>query len=112
MQQHDIQGFERVGLYGLTYKADVDDVRDAPTLQLLDVFHRRFGDIELKCYDPMLSRDVVRSQYHDLEVFLAAVDFVVIMVDHSELRKNLSQLNRKVVLDTRHICPAGNAYQL
>ncbi|WP_313468645.1 nucleotide sugar dehydrogenase, partial [Carnobacterium sp.] len=36
MKEKDMTDLSRVGLYGLTYKQDVDDVRESPTLQLLE----------------------------------------------------------------------------
>ena len=34
MKEHGLADWSRVGLYGLTYKEDVDDTRESPTLQL------------------------------------------------------------------------------
>ena len=35
LEKHNISS-DRVGLYGLTYKPNVDDTRESPTLQLLE----------------------------------------------------------------------------
>ena len=66
----------------------------------------------LKVYDPLITEDVVPNQLHSLEEFLEAVDMVVIMVGHEEIRSNLEKLQGKIVLDTRHICMCDKAYQL
>lgn len=95
-----------VGLYGLTYKEDVDDIRESPTGQLLE-FMRQQGFSGVKVYDPIVERDAVDGQYHDFEMFLRDVSMVVVLVAHSQLRRNPGALNGKVVLDTRHIIPGA-----
>lgn len=102
---------ERVGLYGLTYKENVDDVRESPTLQLLD-FQKKHLAPPLKVYDPLVERDVVPGQYHDLDAFLADVGLVVIMVGHRQFREQAEKFRDKVILDTRNVCPFPGAYTL
>ena len=106
MKKEGLTDIGRVGLYGLTYKENVDDMRESPTLQLLESQERHLA-AGLKVYDPYITEDVVPNQYHDLEGFLEAVDLVVIMVGHDEIRKNMDRLEEKVVLDTRNICRHG-----
>ena len=101
----------RVGLYGLTYKENVDDCRESPTLQLLESQARHLA-AGLKVYDPMVSADLVPEQYHDLDAFLKDVDMVVIMVGHSEIRENMDKLAGKVVLDTRKVCDLPGVHRL
>ena len=105
------QDVSRVGLYGLTYKENVDDFRESPTLQLLECQERHLAE-PLKVYDPMVKRDVVKNQYHDLDRFLADVDMVVIMVGHDEIRGQMDKLSGKIVLDTRNICRLPDVYTL
>jgi UDP-N-acetyl-D-mannosaminuronic acid dehydrogenase len=54
---------------------------------------------------------VVENQYHDLDEFLDAVDLVVVMVGHDEIRENREKMKNKVVLDTRNVC-GGGCYHL
>lgn len=111
MRERGMTDISRVGLYGLTYKEDVDDFRESPTLQLLECQEKHLAE-PLKVYDPMVKKDVVKSQYHDLDEFLEDVDLVVIMVGHSELRNHMDKLRGKVVLDTRNICKLPDTYTL
>lgn len=103
MKENGMKDVTRVGLYGLTYKEDVDDVRESPTLQMLESMERHLTNGQVKVYDPFIQEDIVENQYHDLDKFLADVDLVVVMVSHSELKENMAKLQNKVVLDTRHI---------
>lgn len=111
MKENGITDAARVGLYGLTYKEDVDDMRESPTLQLLESQERHLAS-GLKVYDPLISEDMVPNQYHSLEEFLDGVDMVVVMVGHKEIKENMDKLRGKVVLDTRHICGLDKVYQL
>ncbi|MBR0442272.1 MAG: nucleotide sugar dehydrogenase [Firmicutes bacterium] len=103
MKMNKIRDVSRVGLYGLTYKENVDDVRESPTLQLLE----RPLTYGMKVYDPWVSADIVDNQYHDLDAFLKDVDLVVIMVGHKQLRDNIDVLKGKIIFDTRNVCPKG-----
>lgn len=109
MKEKGMTDITRVGLYGLTYKENVDDMRESPTLQLLESQERHLAP-GLKVYDPFIADDVIPNQYHDLDSFLNAVDLVVIMVKHNEIKENVDKLAGKVVLDCHNIIP--KAYHL
>ena len=111
MKENGLKDVSRVGLYGLTYKEDVDDMRESPTLQLLESQQRHLAD-GLKVYDPFITRDVVEHQFHDLDDFLHAVDMVVIMVRHTEIRENAAKLKGKVILDCHNIIEEPGVYHI
>lgn len=112
MQQNHIDSSMKVGLYGITYKENVDDFRDSPTLQLLES-QKRHLSTPLKCYDPFLeNRKIVDSQYDDFDEFLQSVDMVVIMVKHRHIQENWDKLAGKVILDCHDICTLPNCYRL
>ncbi len=111
MKERDMHDLSRVGLYGLTYKENVDDMRESPTLQLLESQEKHLGT-PLKVYDPFITKDVVDNQYHNLDEFLAAVNFVVIMVKHNEIIENMDKLKDKVVLDCHNICDLPGVYHI
>lgn len=111
MKEKGMTDITRVGLYGLTYKENVDDMRESPTLQLLESQERHLAT-GLKVYDPFIEKDVVANQYHDLKSFLAAVDLVVIMVKHNEIKENMDKLAGKVVLDCHNICKLPGVYHI
>ncbi len=111
MKENGLKDVSRVGLYGLTYKEDVDDMRESPTLQLLESQQRHLAD-GLKVYDPFITRDVVEHQFHELDDFLDAVDMVVIMVRHTEIRENAAKLKGKVILDCHNIIEEPGVYHI
>ena len=111
MRERGLTDLRRVGLYGLTYKENVDDMRESPTLQLLESQARHLAE-GLKVYDPFVQRDVVANQYHDLDAFLADVDMVVVMVKHNEIREQQDKLAGKVVLDCQNVIKLPNVYHI
>ena len=111
MKEKRLTDVSRVGLYGLTYKENVDDMRESPTLQLLESQERHLAP-GLKVYDPFITKDVVKNQYHDLDAFLADVDMVVIMVKHTEIRENIDKLAGKVILDCHNVIDLPGVYHI
>lgn len=111
MKANGMTDITRVGLYGLTYKENVDDMRESPTLQLLESQERHLAT-GLKVYDPFITKDVVANQYHGLDEFLDAVDLVVVMVKHNEIKENVKKLVGKVVLDCHNIIDLPGVYHI
>ena len=111
MKEKSLTDVSRVGLYGLTYKENVDDMRESPTLQLLESQDRHLAP-GLKVYDPFITHDVVANQYHSLDAFLHDIDLIVIMVKHNEIKEQMSKLAGKTVLDCQNICNLPGVYHL
>ena len=111
MKENGMTDITRVGLYGLTYKENVDDMRESPTLQLLESQERHLAT-GLKVYDPYIKKDVVQNQYHDLDTFLDAVDFVVVMVKHNEIITNEQKLSGKIILDCHNVISLPDVYHI
>ncbi len=111
MKEEGLQDVHRVGLYGLTYKENVDDIRESPTLQMLERMDDALSGGMVQVYDPFVEKDLVPNQWHDLDGFLNSVDMVVIMVGHDEIKENFDKMKDKIVFDTRHIY-SGKCYHL
>ena len=101
----------KVGFYGITYKENVDDVRESPTLQLYELLRLHLGGSAV-FYDPMCSSTVLDGQVHDFETFLTGCDLIVIMVGHEHIRRNMARLDGRLVLDTRNACELPGCYKL
>lgn len=112
MKDNDITDSQKVGLYGLTYKENVDDFRESPTLQLLEAQERHLAR-PLKSYDPFLvNHKIVENQYDDFDKFLEDIDMLVIMVKHDHIKNNWSKLKGKIILDCFNICPLEGIYHI
>lgn len=111
MRQHGITDINRVGLYGLAYKANVDDFRESPGLQLQEVVNDYYA-LTLPSYDPYVSRTILPNQHKELKAFLDCVDLAVILVGHDEIRRHPELLDGKIVLDCCNLPEYPEAYHL
>lgn len=111
MREKDIKDVGKIGLYGLTYKEDVDDVRESPTLQLLQKMdeHLAFG---VKVFDPFVKDRIVDHQFMSFEDFLNEIEILVILVSHTHIKENMELIKNKLILDTKNICKFENVYKL
>jgi UDP-N-acetyl-D-mannosaminuronic acid dehydrogenase len=111
MREHNIKDVSKVGLYGLTYKENVDDIRESPTLQLLKIMdeHLAFG---VKVYDPFVKNRTVENQFMNFEEFLNEIEILVIMVGHDHIKNNMELIKDKIIFDTKNICNFDGVYKL
>lgn len=111
MREHKIMDISKIGLYGLTYKENVDDTRESPTLQLLKRMdeHLAFG---VKVYDPFIKERIVDHQFMNFDDFINEIEVLVIMVGHDHIKQNMDQVRDKLILDTRNICKLPGVYKL
>lgn len=111
MSERNINNLEKVGLYGLTYKENVDDLRESPTLQLLESQFKHLAK-GLKVYDPMIDKIVVDNQYNDFNKFVEDIDLIVIMVKHKHIIENLELIKNKIILDCCNIVNYKGVYHI
>jgi len=114
MEEAGVPDVAKVGFYGLTYKENVDDVRESPTLQLLETMRCHLAQPP-KIYDPYVKKQIAENQVFSLEEFLDGLDMVVIMVAHDEIMGKLDMLKDKIIFDTRNAVKApgiSNVYKL
>ncbi|MGL5067495.1 MAG: nucleotide sugar dehydrogenase [Sarcina sp.] len=106
MKENNIKDFSKVGLYGMTYKENVDDMRESPTLQLMERFEKYNIDA-VKLYDPWVKKKMFDNQVMELDTFLSDLELVIVMVNHDEIKEKEIMLENKIVYDTRNIISKG-----
>lgn len=100
-----------VGLLGLTFKPDTDDMRDAPALNLIDHLNRL--GTKVKAYDPIVSQTGMRHGLTgvlvetDAERLADGCDALVLVTDWQQFRnldylKMASLMNNPVLIDGRN----------
>lgn len=102
MKENNIKDYSKVGLYGLTYKENVDDVRESPTLQLMEIFEKYNMD-NIKIYDPLVKKKMYSNQVMTLDDFMSDTEMIVVLVGHDEIKNNQDMLKNMVVYDTKNI---------
>ncbi|MET3319912.1 UNVERIFIED_ORG: UDP-N-acetyl-D-mannosaminuronic acid dehydrogenase [Peribacillus simplex] len=92
-----------VTVFGLTYKGNVDDVRESPAMEILEILKKQ-DKYEVRAFDPHVEKEWVIS---NLEEAVNDSDLVLILSDHSEF-KNLdwnqfTGMATKRIFDTKNV---------
>ena len=89
-----------IGCFGLTFKPDIDDIRESPAIKIYDQLKKK--GYEVKAIDPNLSESkLISIELISMERAFTEIDIFVILVKHKEfLEKNFIQkLKTKNYLD-------------
>lgn len=90
----------KVSILGVTYKPNVDDVRESPILELIHLL-RECGSFQLSIHDPYVRLD---GDYHSsVEEAVQEADLVVMAVNHDSY-KGLKLTDGAPVYDLRNAC--------
>ena len=111
--QHELKILKgkTIGLLGLTFKPDTDDLRDAPALNLIEQLNRLGAKV--KAYDPIISQTGMRHGLSgvivetDPERLADGCDALVIVTDWEQFRhidyvKMSKLMNNPVMIDGRN----------
>lgn len=94
----------RILLLGMSYKKDVPDLRESPSLKVLEKLRQKGA--ELSYHDPLVPSLPWHFGGLDsvslTEDTLAEADCVVLLTDHTELDRELLATHSPLVLDTRN----------
>jgi UDPglucose 6-dehydrogenase len=102
-----------IGLLGLAFKPDTDDMRDAPALTLIEQLSRLGAKV--KAYDPIVSQSGIRDALSnvivetDAERLADGCDALVLVTDWEEFRaldyaKMAKLMTNHVMVDARNFC--------
>lgn len=102
----------RVLVLGLSYKADIDDDRESPTFEILELLQERGAEIAYCDPHVPVAR---RGRKHDLNLSsvpctaesFAQYDAIVISTAHSLFKNPDLYRDATLVIDTRNIVPAS-----
>ena len=99
----------KVLVLGLAYKKDIDDVRESPSLELIELLKEHGCRVDYN--DPHVPR-THKMREHNLRMtsrklapkMLASYDAVLISTDHSSYDYQMIVDNAHLVIDTRNAC--------
>jgi UDP-N-acetyl-D-glucosamine dehydrogenase len=97
----------KVLVLGLAYKKDIDDLRESPSIELIELLRSKGAKVDYN--DPYISR-THKQREHNLRMtsrkltakMLGSYDVVLISTDHSDYDYNWIVKNAKLVVDTRN----------
>lgn len=115
----DVGGKRIVTILGITYKADVDDVRESPVIELISMLKK--DNVEVRVVDPFVKS--FDGKFDNVYEACEGAHLVVLGVNHKQFEKidfnKVSKVMAKPqVLDTRNfwdekqVCEAGLIYNL
>lgn len=91
----------KVGILGLAYKANVDDMRENPAMKIIKILEDKKAEIFI--FDPYVKE---KSNVKDIEELFEKSDCIVLVTDHKEFKemdlKKLEENNIKIVIDGRN----------
>ncbi len=89
----------KVGILGLAYKGNIDDIRESPSLKIITLLKKKQAEVFV--YDPYL---LDKSDAESLQGLIGKVDYLVLVTDHKEFKEmDLSMLkNIKLIIDGRN----------
>lgn len=97
-----------ITLFGLTYKGNVDDIRESPAIEILKLLKEQ-GKYEIRCYDPHVQHPLVEK---DMGNAIKDSSLVVVLTDHDEFKEliynEMSSMAHKRIFDTKSIVKLQN----
>ncbi|MBU1106366.1 MAG: UDP-N-acetyl-D-mannosamine dehydrogenase [Candidatus Riflebacteria bacterium] len=88
-----------IGILGLSYKQDIDDLRESPAVEIAHEIKRSKAGTLMVC-EPFCSEHA-DFELCDLEATLKQADILVLLVPHQQFRKiDKELLKPKIVIDT------------
>ena len=104
-------------ILGLSYKPDIDDDRESPSFELIELLQER-GAVVSYC-DPYVPA-ARRGRKHELELQsvpctaeeFGRYDAVLVSTPHAQFKQAALYANAKLVIDTRNIVPARDGMTL
>lgn len=97
----------KVLILGASYKKDIDDMRESPSLKLIEILREKGAKVDYNDpYVPKLPK--TRKYQYDMESVelskknLTKYDLVLLSTDHSDYNYKFITANSKLILDTRN----------
>ncbi len=112
-QQRKSLNGSSVLVVGVSYKPNIDDMRESPALKIIELLQSKGARVLYHdSHVPVLPR--MRKHTFDMksalltENLLQATDCVVVVTDHNNVDYNLIADNADLIVDSRHCVPKGN----
>jgi UDP-N-acetyl-D-mannosaminuronic acid dehydrogenase len=103
-----------IACLGLSYKADIDDLRESPALEIVkELATLHTGTIKIAEPNilelPYYLQDLENIDFCFFEQAIQQSEIIIVLTDHHEFKDtDLSKLRNKIVIDTRGIWRGGS----
>jgi len=93
----------RILVLGVTYKRDIEDVRESPALDIIRILEKRGARVSYHDpHVPEIAMDDVHLRSQELMPSVREADLVLVVTDHSTFSYPEIVAAARVVLDTRN----------
>ncbi|BAH17365.1 nucleotide sugar dehydrogenase [Macrococcoides caseolyticum] len=103
-------GGNKVTVFGLTYKGDVDDIRESPAFDIYEMLTA--SQYEVVAYDPHVKQEFVEE---DMGTAVKDSDLVLILSDHSEFKQltdgDFDGMRNRYILDTKNVVKTKDEFK-
>ncbi|WP_437790895.1 nucleotide sugar dehydrogenase [Macrococcoides caseolyticum] len=103
-------GGNKVTVFGLTYKGDVDDIRESPAFDIYEMLTA--SQYEVVAYDPHVKQEFVEE---DMGTAVKDSDLVLILSDHSEFKQltdgDFDGMRSRYILDTKNVVKTKDEFE-
>ncbi|MEH7886350.1 nucleotide sugar dehydrogenase [Bacillus sp. JJ1609] len=95
----------KVAIFGLTYKGNIDDVRESPAMDIVRLLNEK--GFELTYHDPHARQEQLSFLLSSFEEAIDQADCILILTDHNEFKrmdeiKIYSKMRNPVIFDTKN----------
>ena len=94
---------KKITVFGLTYKGNVDDIRESPAMEIYEMLNNR-DEYEVIAHDPHVKLSFVEE---NMEKAIDGSDLVLILSDHNEFKElnspAFAKMNNALVFDTKNV---------
>lgn len=106
----------RVLVLGIAYKKNVDDMRESPSLVLIDMLKARGAEVDY--HDPFIAEVPITREHPNLAGMrsiewdparIAGYDAVLVATDHDIVDYKALVAHARLVVDTRNVCRRAGA---
>ena len=94
--QKNIKRKLKIGIFGLTFKPDIDDIRQSPAMEIAQKIHETYGS-DSYMVEPNLS-NLKQFKLTDYNIAYKESDIVIFLVNHSKFKSiNIDLSNKKII---------------
>ncbi len=104
-RQKSLKG-SRILALGIAYKRDVDDMRESPSVEVMEILRDKgavieYSDPNVPVFPRMREHNFKLSSVALTPEVIASYDCVVLLTDHSKFDYDMIRANARLVVDTR-----------
>lgn len=107
----------KIAVFGLTYKGNIDDVRESPALEIFEMLKRN-PKFNVHAYDPHVRQEQVKFSLSTFEEAVDGAHLVVVLTDHNEFKsfqaEDFNTMKTMVIFDTKNCMsiPEATVYKI